>query len=79
MIGKFTSTLIFTTYLGLLVEPNIFNYQKLLEVNRKAASINACYSMSRLPTLVDFINAHAVSGIRGSHMTGFLMNSMYSS
>ena len=57
------------TTLGLLVEPNIFNYQKLLEVNRKAASINACYSMSRLPTLVDFVNAHAVSGIRGSHMT----------
>jgi len=51
-------------YTGLLVEPNLFNYQTLLGKQRKAASINACYAMTPLPTLVDFVNAKAVSGIQ---------------
>ena len=51
--------------IGLLVEPNWFNYQKLLEKHRKATSINACYSTTSLPTIVDFVNAKDVSGIQG--------------
>ena len=51
--------------IGLLVEPNLFNYQTLLGKQRKATSINACYAMTPLPTLVDFVNAKAVSGIQG--------------
>jgi hypothetical protein len=49
---------------GLLVEPNIFNYKKLLGVNRKAYSINACYSTSELPMIVDFVNAKAYGSIK---------------
>ena len=51
--------------IGLLVEPNFFNYQELLGKNRRATSINACYAMTPLPTMVDFVNAKAVSGIQG--------------
>ena len=57
--------LIFIFIIGLLVEPNLFNYQTLLGKQRKATSINACYAMTPLPTLVDFVNAKAVSGIQG--------------
>lgn len=59
-------------YTGLLVEPNIFNYKKLLEVNRKATSINSCYSMSSLPSLVNFVNAKAVSGIREINVNAWM-------
>ena len=57
--------LIFIFIIGLLVEPNLFNYQTLLGKQRKATSINACYAMTPLPTLVDFVNAKLVSGIQG--------------
>jgi hypothetical protein len=49
---------------GLLVEPNIFNYKKLLGVNRKSFSLNACYSTSELPMIVDFVNAKALGSIK---------------
>lgn len=62
---KFKFYIKFIHIIGLLVEPNIFNYKKLLEVNRKATSINSCYSLTSLPSLVNFVNAKAVSGIRG--------------
>ena len=35
-----------------------------MEVNRKAYSVNACYSTTGLPTLVDFVNAKALGAIK---------------
>ena len=40
---------------GLLIELDVFSHEKLLEVNCKAYSINACYSLTGYPSLVDFI------------------------
>ena len=54
--------------IGLLVEPNFFNYKELLGKNRRATSINACYAMTPLPTMVNFVNAKAVSGIQGNNL-----------
>ena len=51
-------------YRGLLVEPNKDNYKKLLAVHRKAYSVNACYSTSGLPMLVDFVNAKDLGAIK---------------
>ena len=59
------------------MEPNFFNYQELLGKNRRATSINACYAMTTLPTMVDFVNAQAVSGIQGNclmSITSFCLN-----
>ena len=57
--GEYLSNSLFfelkRNFTGLLIEPDVFSYQKLLEVNRKAYSINACYSLTGYPTLVDFI------------------------
>lgn len=59
---------------GLLVEPNFFNYQELLGKNRRATSINACYAMTPLPTMVDFVNAKAVSGIQDIKVGSWMRN-----
>jgi len=59
---------------GLLVEPNFFNYQKLLGKNRRATSINACYAITPLPTMVDFVNAKAVSGIQDIKVGSWMRN-----
>ena len=63
-------------YTGLLVEPNVFNYKKLLEVNRRAFSVNACYSTSGLPMLVDFVNAKALGAIKEIDQKMKLMGSL---
>ena len=63
-------------FTGLLVEPNVFNYKKLLEVNRKAYSVNACYSTTGLPTLVDFVNARALGAIKEIDQEMKLMESL---
>ena len=51
-------------YRGLLVEPNKSNYKKLRLVHRKAYSVNACYSTTGLPMLVDFVNANDIGSIK---------------
>ena len=56
-------------FTGLLVEPNQLDYPKLLAKHRKATSINACYSMTPLPTLVDFMNSDVLSGIQSLKTT----------
>ena len=63
-------------YTGLLVEPNVFNYKKLLEVNRRVFSVNACYSTSGLPMLVDFVNAKALGAIKEIDQKMKLMESL---
>ena len=60
-------------FTGLLVEPNRFNYKKLLGVNRKAFSINACYSTSDLPMVVEFVNADAMGAIKHFYPKAKLM------
>ena len=57
---------------GLLVEPNQMDYKKLLGKHRKVTSINACYSMTPLPTLVDYVNAKYVSGIQSLNVGGWV-------
>ena len=61
--GEYLSNSLFfelkRNFTGLLIEPDVFSYKKLLKKNRKAYSINACYSLTGYPTLVDF---KAVSG-----------------
>ena len=56
--GEYLSNSLFfelkRNFTGLLVEPDVFSYKKLLKKNRKAYSINACYSFSGYPTLVGF-------------------------
>ena len=59
-------------FTGLLVEPNQLDYPKLLGKHRKATSINACYSMTPLPTLVDFVNSKYVSGIQSLNLGGWI-------
>lgn len=63
-------------FTGLLVEPNVFNYKKLLEVNRRAYSVNGCYSTTGLPTLVDFVNAKALGAIKEIDQEMKLMESL---
>ena len=56
--GEYLSNSLFfelkRNFTGLLIEPDVFSYKKLLNKNRKAYSINACYSLTGYPTLVDF-------------------------
>ena len=55
----------FMTLTGLLVEPNVRSYKKLLMKNRKARYINTCLSTTKLPSLVDFTYMKELSGIKG--------------
>ena len=64
------------SFRGILVEPNVLNYKKLLRVNRKAYSINACYSTTGLPTLVDFVNAKALGAIQEINQKMKLLKSL---
>ena len=50
---------------GLLIEPNVKSYKKLLKKNRHVKSINACLSRTQFPELVNFINADGISGLDG--------------
>ena len=50
---------------GLLIEPNVKSYKKLLKKNRHVETINSCVSRTQMPELVDFINADGISGIEG--------------
>ena len=50
-------------YTGLLIEPNLKSYKKLLGKNRRVKSINSCLSRTHQPELVSFINADGISGI----------------
>ena len=71
----FSNTLFFEierNFKGLLVEPNQMDYKKLLGKHRKVTSINACYSMTPLPTLVDYVNAKYVSGIQSLNVGGWV-------
>ena len=51
---------------GLLIEPNVRSYKKLLQKNRKIKSINACLSRTNVPEIVTFINTDGISGIEGT-------------
>ena len=51
---------------GLLIEPNVKSYKKLLQKNRKIKSINACLSRTNVPEIVTFINTDGISGIEGT-------------
>ena len=71
----FSNTLFFEierNFNGILVEPNQLDYPKLLEKHRRVTSINACYSMTPLPTLVDYVNAKYVSGIQSLKVGGWV-------
>jgi len=48
---------------GLLVEPNLWYYNKLLQKNRKAWSIGHCLSSKTHPEVVLFDNAADQSGV----------------
>ena len=64
MVCLITSTLSFIRE-GLLIEPNVKSYTKLLKKNRRVKSINSCLSRAHIPELVNFINADGISGLQG--------------
>ena len=51
---------------GILIEPNIELYQRMVKKNRNASYINSCVSPTKFTEEYEFVNAEGVGGIKGT-------------
>ena len=57
----------------MLIEPSR-DYERLIEKNRKAKSLNVCLATKTVPHVVDFYNYDMVGGIKGALILAFFFD-----